>query len=117
MMSRLLSIHQSSCGTDIPVRGPPGQECPGHRTSKHPRSSDRPTLRICLPGLKAPRLAVAANRERVTLAVRGDGEFDAFALAFFVLDVGDVLRFRVFLCACEQIAMHLIDRLNLRRAA
>src|SRR5438128_12066716 len=108
MMSRLLSIHQSSCGTDILVRGPPGQECPGHRTSKHPRSSDRPTLRICLPGLKTPRLAVAANRHRVALAVRGDGEFDAFALAFFVLDVGDVLRLGVFLRPCQEIAMHLV---------
>src|SRR5579885_462623 len=69
-----------------------------------------------LPRLVPLGLALAADSQGVALAVRRHRQPDRLALAFRVT-VGYVLRVGILLGADLDVAVELVDRLNLRRAA
>src|SRR5438445_13783673 len=67
--------------------------------------------------VKAARLAFASDSHAVALAVGCDCKLDPRARAVFLLRVGDELRIRILLSACQQVAMHLINYGCFRQAA
>src|SRR5262245_57366697 len=65
--------------------------------------------------LVAARLALAADGDRVALAVRRQRQLDRLALTLLV-HVGDELRVGVLLRTDGQVAVQLIDCLNVRHS-